>query len=208
MARLKSLFSNFQGKLGDLVGYTLRGKDVVRTVGKSSKPPTIKQLTVRKKIAVVTYMMSDVLNFINSGFSFAVAGTDKWPFNEAVSYNFKQATTGVYPDITLDYSKVLVSMGSLVPALNPAIIQQPNGLKFTWQMQPPGSANIDIDRAMLLIYFPAQRECICILTGAERKDCAQFVELAPEYLAREMQAYIAFIANDRTSISDSVWVAM
>jgi len=208
MARLKSLFGNFNGKLGGLVGYTLNGEDIVRTLGESTKPPTVKQLVVRKKIKVVTHMMSIVLKYINSGFSFAVKGTNKKPFNEAVSCNFKNATTGVYPEITLDYSKILVSKGSLAPALNPLIVRWPDGLEFKWEMQAPGPIYIDNDRAMLLIYFPVQQECLCVLTGAERKECRQFVALEPDYLEREMQAYIAFIANDRTGVSDSVWVAV
>jgi hypothetical protein len=32
------LFGGFHGRIGNLVGYTLKGKHVIRTIGKSSKP--------------------------------------------------------------------------------------------------------------------------------------------------------------------------
>jgi hypothetical protein len=86
-----------------------------------------------------------------------VAGTDKNEYNEAVSYNKKNAIQGAYPNISLDYTKVLVSMGDLPVAVNPVINQtaKADEIEFNWEV----TADLPIqrytnDRAMLMLYFP------------------------------------------------------
>lgn len=45
-------------------------------------------------MAVVTKVLSNMLGFINFGFELAIVGTDRNPYNEATSDNFKLATIG------------------------------------------------------------------------------------------------------------------
>jgi hypothetical protein len=118
MATSNGAFGEFKGKLGNLVSYNLKGKTVVRHIGKSKKPPTEAQLAVRQRMAAVIKFLRPALAFINAGFELAVEGTDRHPHNEATAYNYKNALQGEYPNISMDYSKVLVSMGALEPAIN------------------------------------------------------------------------------------------
>jgi hypothetical protein len=62
---------------------------------------------------VVNEILKPSIHAIRAGFRLAVAGTDRNEYNEAVSYNKKNALQGVYPNISLDYTKVLMSMGTL-----------------------------------------------------------------------------------------------
>lgn len=199
-------FSSFNGKIGNLVSYTLNGKNVVRTIGALTKPPTPAQLANQMRMGVVNAFLKPITGFINSGFEFVAAGTTKNPYNEAVSYNKKNAVQGDYPEISIDYSKALVSMGELSPALNPGIAIMPEGIEFTWDLAPAAPSRSKTDRTMLLLFFPDQAEAIYILSGAQRKERRDAVELTAEYLARRIEAYIAFVAADRKSVSDSVWV--
>lgn len=48
-----------------------------------------------------------------------VEGTDKSAHNEALSYNKLHAINGEFHEQTFDYTKALVSAGTLEPALNP-----------------------------------------------------------------------------------------
>jgi hypothetical protein len=134
-----------------------------------------------------------------------VAGTTKNPYNEAMSYNKKNALQGDYPEISMDYTKSLASMGELNPALNPAIATIPEGVEFTWGLSPAAPSRSKTDRTMLLLFFSDQAEAIYILSGAQRKEPRDTVELSAEYLTRRVEAYIAFIAADRKSVSDGVW---
>ena len=131
--------------------------------------------------------------------------TDRNPYNEATSDNFKLATVGEYPDISLDYNKLLVSKGSLPPAENAAVNILPDGIEFTWTVPADIDWNSNNDRSMLLIYYPESGKMIYILSGAQRRECKDFVALAPPYLDQPIQTYIAFASADRKSVSNSVW---
>ena len=212
MARLaKGLFGGFSGKLGDLVGYSRNGKDLVRTKGKSTKPATEKQLAVRQKISVLNTALSAMLTVINVGFRLVIKGMDKSPFNAAVSYNFKHACVGSYPSIGIDYSKLLISKGTLPPAFGAKVGIVPGGLEFSWGLDPAIQDNILNDRAMLLIYYPdpnhlpaSNENVVCVLIGAQRKALKDVIELPEAYLTAPMHCYIAFAAEDGSNISDSV----
>jgi len=207
MARLKQgMYGVLTGRLGNLVSYVLNGKPVTRTIGTVTKPPSIAQLAVRQRMSVLNKVLSDMLGFINVGFALAVIGTDRNPYNEATSENFNAATTGDYPDFTVDYSKLLVSKGSLTPALGAAANLLTDGVEFTWQLGEDINWESKNDRTMLLLYFPTKGEMIYVLTGAQRRDERDFIGLTPAYLSTPMQAYIAFASEDRKKISNSMWV--
>jgi hypothetical protein len=130
---INGLFGGFQGRVGNLVGYTLKGKHVIRTIGRSEKPLTPARKANCQKMTVVNEILKPSIQAIRSGFRLAVAGTDKNEYNEAVSYNKKNALQGAYPNISLDYSKVLLSMGTLPVAINPSINQAEEKITFNWE---------------------------------------------------------------------------
>ncbi|WP_316792689.1 DUF6266 family protein, partial [Pedobacter frigoris] len=175
--------------------------------GKRAKPPTIPELINRQKMAVANAFLKPILPFIKLGFFFAVEGTTKHQHNEALSYNKLYALQGEYPNIEMDYSKALVSKGSLQPAINPAVSLLPNGIEFTWEVAPDMEWGIKNDRTMLLAYFPNQQQAIYIFSGAQRKEGRGFLELPPNLLDQPMHTYISFMADDKMSVSDSTWVA-
>ncbi|ALL07325.1 hypothetical protein AQ505_18635 [Pedobacter sp. PACM 27299] len=63
-------------------------------------------------------------------FKLITAGTDKKFYNAAVSYNKKQALPGSYPNISMDYTKALLSMGNLLTAAKTGISSQEDGIEF------------------------------------------------------------------------------
>lgn len=205
-------FGHLNGRVGNLVSYTLKGKNVVRAAGKSAKPPTLAKLANYQRMSVTNTFLKPLLAFLNLGFAKAVEDTDRNPYNEAVSFNKKSALQGVYPNISMDYSKAMVSKGDLPPALSPAINILSNGIEFTWEM--PGSIAPQClnNRAMLVVYFPEGVDVTGIpkavldLSGARRHECRDFIALTAKQLAKPFQAYIAFIADDRLNVSDSVLV--
>jgi hypothetical protein len=68
------------------------------------------------------------------------------------------------------------------------------------------------NRAMLLLFFPEGLESSGIpsafmeLSGARRRDCIDSIDLPAGYSLKTFEAYIAFIADDRLQVSNSVWV--
>jgi len=200
-------FGHLTGRVGNLVGYTLNGKNVVRQVGQITKPPSEPKLANYQKMAVVNAFLKPILPVINLGFALEVQGTVRNQHNEAVSYNKKNALQGEYPNIEMDYSKVLISKGNLPPALAPATNILSDGIEFTWEV-PPGMCYSDLDnRAMLLLYYPQNQTAIARLSAARRSELRDFIALTPADLAQQVHAYIAFVADDRMNVSDSRYSA-
>lgn len=200
-------FGHVSGKIGNLVSYTLNGRNIVRKIGRQTKPRTNAQLAVWQKLKLVNHFLNPIIGFINVGFSFAAEETGKHPHNEALSYNNKNAITGEYPNLSIDYSKAMVSMGLLPPAVNPVVNKMENGVEFTWEVDANMDWNLKNDRAMLLLYFPRpdEADAIYFLSGAKRSEGRDFIELPPAKINADMQCYIAFYPDDKQSVSNSVW---
>ena len=200
------LFGGFHGRVGNLVGYTLKGKHVIRMIGKSNKPLTPARKANCEKMKVVNEILKPSLSAIRVGFRLAVAGTDKNEYNEAVSYNKKNGLQGVYPNISLDYTKVLMSMGTLPVVVNPTISQLEEKITFNWDKSDIPVSQYDNDRAMLVIYFPDLKETCCQLIGAKRMEGKDVLAISPAHINERMEAYISFAKEDGREISNSVHV--
>ncbi|SHH03537.1 DUF6266 family protein [Pedobacter caeni] len=206
MGTLKSgLFGGFHGKVGNLVGYTLKGKYVIRMIGKSEKPLTPARKANCQKMTVVNEILSPSIHAIRAGFRLAVVGTYKNEYNEAVSYNKKNALQGEYPNISLDYTKVLMSMGTLPVAVNPSITQIEDKITFTWNPSVFPGSEYAKDRTMLVIYFPDIKETCYQLIGAKRIEGKDEILISHEHINERMEAYISFAKDNGKAVSNSVY---
>ena len=177
----------------------------MRKIGKSSKPLTPARKANCEKMTVVNHFLQPALPFIKIGFRFEAAGTNRNAYNEAVSYNKMNALQGEYPNISMDYSKVLVSKGSLPVVKQPQIERTEQGILFTWDTSNiPTEQNYD--RAMLLVSYPEMGEMNYLPSGSMRIEGKDLVPVDWAYKDAHMEAYISFINPDGTKVSDSVYV--
>jgi len=199
------LFGGFSGRVGNLVGYILNGKSVIRTIGHSTKPLTPARKANCQQMTVVNAFLRPSLNFIRTGFRYITAGTDKNFYNAAVSYNKKHAIQGVYPNLSIDYTKALISMGSLLKAAITQIYHHEEGIEFKWEIPSDLPWEHRNDRAMLLIHFPDAGISKTVMSGARRQEGREIVAIDKNLKESRMEAYITFINEDATEISDSVY---
>ncbi|WP_285009132.1 DUF6266 family protein [Pedobacter faecalis] len=205
-------FGFVHGRIGNLVSYTLNGKNVTRIIGERTKPPTPKMLANYQRMTVVNAFLRNFVPFIKLGFAGVTEESDSNPYNAAVAYNKVHALQGAYPDIEMNYSAALVSKGDLPPAVNPSLELLPGGVEFSWEMPDDLEQCYHRNRAMLLVFFPQGLnssgipEAFMELSGAKRRDGSDFMELPAGYSLKTLEAYIAFIAYDRLQVSNSVWV--
>jgi hypothetical protein len=194
------------GKVGDMVFYVLNGENVVRHAGKSIKPRSEAQLANQAKMAVVNLFLKPLLEFVNVGFAYVAQDDRSNPYNRAVSYNRINAVAGIYPDFVIDYGKVLVSKGKLPVAEGATVELVPEGLRFNWLYNSDMPYPRENDRAVLLAYFPLVGAAVYLLEGASRKAGTDLLILPEELLAEPMEVYIAFVATDGKSVSDSIYL--
>ena len=202
---INGIFGGFHGRIGNLVGYTLKGKYIIRKIGRSTKPLTPGRKANCQKMTIVNEILSPSLDVIRAGFRLAVAGTDKNEYNEAVSYNKKNAIQGTYPNISLDYTRVLMSMGTLPVAIHPTISQTDDKVTFNWEVTEDQKYQYANDRAMLVVYFPDLKVSRCDLIGSRRIEGVHTLNIDPGYVNERMEAYISFVKDNGREVSDSAY---
>ena len=191
--------------MGNLVGYMLNGKPIIRLIGHSSKVLTPARKANCERMTVVNTFLKPSLNFLRTGFRYITAGTDQNFYNAAVSYNKKHAIQGVYPNLSIDYTKALISMGSLLKADITQIYHHEEGIEFKWEIPSDLAWEHRNDRAMLLIHFPDAGISKMVMSGARRQEGKEIVAIDKNLKENRMEAYITFINENATEISDSVY---
>jgi hypothetical protein len=203
------LFGDYTGKLGNTVAYRVLNKTVVRMIGKATQAPSEKQLANRLGMAVVNRFLKPVNQFINVGFALEAAAANVYPQNKAVSVIKRNALTGTYPDIVINYERVLLSMGDLPGLTDPEMKFENGALKFTWEPGATLEWSRRDDRLMLMAYFPGvdgQAKACFTLSGAKRQEGVDVLELPPALLDQRMEVYLAVCAANGKRISKSQYL--
>lgn len=192
------------GKIGKLVFYTLNGQPVCRLIGRAGKP-TLNQMANRQGMSVTMDLLRPMADFIKVSFQLEAEGTTKNPHNLATSYNKKQALTGVYPNIQVDYTKVILSKGRLEMAKESRISKGEEGINLSWDAGIAENGAED-DILMVMVSHPAEKKASMLLNAAKRKDGSCFIPLSESKMNSQMEVYICFKSANGTLISDSAYV--
>lgn len=200
------LLGKASGKVGHLVYYTRKGKKVVRTIGENLVPPTDAQLACRMQMGIASKFARTLKGFTQVGFALEAERENKVVNNVANSAIKLYSLKGVYPNIEIDFTKLVLSRGDLAIAVSPEVAIAENGLVFSWSNGPEMEWPDSTDQVMLLTYFPKDGKSIYRLFGPERITGTALLEVSAPLLGKPMEAYISFISADRKRISDSVHV--
>ncbi|HKG06218.1 MAG TPA: DUF6266 family protein [Pedobacter sp.] len=197
-------FGTMTGKIHNMVAYDLNGQNIIRRIGTTNKKPSVRQLTVRQRMAVVIRFETNLGAIINIGFKEEALLQDKSQHNVATSQNIKYATSGVYPNVLVDYAKAKVSQGNLMQPIDPQVELLPGQLKFSWQNPANMEHTNGKDQVMMMAYFPEYNEVSLEVFGAVRTAGEDFLHIETKKQNRRMEVYIAFVAADRETASDSI----
>ena len=111
---VKGALGSFSGKVGNVVGSSWRAIDYIKSLPKpSKKPATAKQIEHRAKFALAVDFLSPLRSFITMGYN-DEQQQKMTAFNRATS-QLIQKIEGTYPDLSIPYSEVQLSKGSLKP---------------------------------------------------------------------------------------------
>jgi len=207
MGKATGIAKHLSGKIGNLVFKKQKdGTTNVSEVQKpSEKPLTDKQLAVLQDTKITSNFIKCIEEFINIGYELLAKSKNQNQNNAVASYVRKNTLTGVYPERRVDLSKVLVAQGKMEVPEDAAVEVTEKGFSFTWKAKINAGMHYS-DQVMLMAYFPDLMEARCKTAGAERrvgKDLLDLDGIEKGYVAH---LYIAFIKNDRKSISNSVYL--
>ena len=215
MAILKNgLFGAVSGRLGNTVIYQKDNKMFVRMIGKRKAPLSERELANRHSFGLVTGFLKAMKLFINVGFAVAAKSDRMYPMNKAVSVNRKSALRGVYPDVEIDYARVLLSFGSLYGLEDPSVVLEGNVLNFSWGADVSMGWPFAIDQVMVLAYFPdlvleegsGLEKAYFFLNAASRKSGQASLSLPDEVIAERMEVYVAVVSDDKRNASKSQYL--
>ena len=207
MSKIKQgILGGFSGKVGTVIGGTWKGISYMRGIAASvSNPRTPAQMAQRAKFAAVIKFLQPLTPFLRVGFKNDAVRMSG--FNSAMSYTVKNAITGIYPAFTIDYSKVLVSRGTLPGALNPlAVAGIAGAVDFTWENNTWETDAMADDQALLVVYNPSKNAAVSFTGAVTRAIGVQTITLPNSYTGDEVQCYIAFTNANQSVISNSEYV--
>lgn len=199
------ILGGVSGKIGNVVGSSWKGIDYLKTLPASySDAKTDVQISNRSKFQTVVRFLQPLTEVIRVGFK--ALAVKKSAFNAATSYTYHNAATGTYPNVSIDYSKVMMSKGSLRGADNANATSFAAGkLNVSWEDNSGLSSASSNDAVMVVAYHPELEDAFYHLNAASRGDSSVELDLPQSYSGSEVQVYLSFFAvNGGSAASKSV----
>lgn len=201
----EGFLGGFSGKVGNVVGATWKDVHYIRSLPVNAKDPKTKgQVKQRSKFTVTMEFMKTITPFLRVGFEKEATGRST-AFNAAMSYNMKNAVKMNDQETVLDYPRVLVARGPVVPAQDAHAEIIKGKLQVRWNPGIERNASPE-DMAMLVAYNPAKQQSVYDLNSAKRADATAGLSLPPDWEDDIIHAYLAFKTPDGANVSDSVYV--
>ncbi len=206
MGRIKKgVLGGFSGKVGNVVGSSWKGIDYIRSLAASVKNPrTEGQMAQRTKFSVVMEFLRPIIPYLNVGFK--PYANRQSGYNAAMSYNVNNAVAGTFPDITVDYPKILVSKGSLLGAENATATSAAGKITFTWTDNSDVNDAKATDLAMPLAYNTTKGQAIFKTNGAERSAGTDVLTVPDSWLDDEVELYLGFVSKDGSLVATSAYL--
>jgi len=129
MARfISTTFGKISGRHGEAVAVTTKdGRCFLRVYTKPKDPTSPKQLAHQAKFGLVSKGLTCL------GSVFKITYADKRGKNKAVSLAYKNCIVGEYPNFTLDYSKLIFTVGSVdITGLVTATVLEGTTINLKW----------------------------------------------------------------------------
>jgi hypothetical protein len=194
------------GSVGNFTFYELNGQAIVRKKAEFIDKPSDAQLLVRSGMKAVMQFFSRIKPFLKTGFINESRGTPQSYFNVATSYNRRYAVKVEGDRFVMDYSAVRLSQGNAAPVKDATADLTSSGLTFSWFVDETLDWRSQNDQVMMMAYFPEEESAFYQTSGARRIAGQDLLPLPASVLDKRMELYIAFVADDRLSVSDSVYL--
>ncbi|HKG05833.1 MAG TPA: DUF6266 family protein [Pedobacter sp.] len=202
-------FYHMVGKVGNNVGRIVNGKNVLSMAPASgNRTPSPARLVINQKFGLITGWMAQISQFIRIGFEDHSPEMSAW--NAAISYNFLNSITGVAPNFTIDYPKVLFSQGKLAKGKSVEMATTTDAqLDFSWAAGVPALfMGAPTDKLVVIVYNPAKQEWAVSIGDAMRSTLSFDMVLPVDWSGDSVYPYVSFISADEKYASTSQFQGM
>jgi len=194
----KGILGPFRGKVGSVIGYSWRGKDLMRGLPKETTTvATAAQLEQRAKFSTVIKFLTPIKGVV--GAYFGKEQKSKSPFNLATGYHLDEALLpGPDDSWLIDYPKVLISRGDLRGVDNPVVAPgAANEINLTWT-DNSGQASADATDVLIAVAFCTEMgEFVQFNPAAATRVDAAATLTIPGYLSGTLaEVWVTFVTAD------------
>lgn len=208
MAKIRNgILGPVHGKIGSVVGATWKDVAYLRmppNPGAKKIPATAAQIAGREKFKFVAEWLVPFYPYVTIGFrNYAKSKTE---INAAFSATYRDATLGVYPNLSIDYSKVVLSKGTLPQLYDLQLaFDGPDMLQLNWSQNHNDDSSFD-DLVMLVVYNPELKIADGFVGGVKRTDLKCRFKLNPKLVGKPLYVYVTAISLNGKRISNSEYM--
>lgn len=206
MARIpKAILDGIHGRLGKYVFKRINGKTFLckMPVFKKRRKPSAGEMIQREKFAFLVCVLKPLKALIREIYKHVSLG--KIPFNKAFEDNYHEIINGDYPHFKANYSRLVLSRGSLeLPEFILAASILPGALTFIWTYD-----NYFLQNAKMFwaVYCEELNQWKFEKGETVILDCMCTLEL-PDFCGKPVHTYIGFVSEHGTEISNSYYTGM
>ncbi|MHA4896267.1 DUF6266 family protein [Pedobacter sp. PWIIR3] len=207
MAKLRSgIFGPISGKLGNLVGGVWKGIPYI----KENKPRENKRersparLANEEKFRFVNNWLVPFHPFISVGYLNMAAS--QTTVSAAFSQVYNTVFSGTFPNLVIDHSKMMISLGKLPMVLEPAVtFVTPDIISVTWKKNTRKGTKYN-DQIMVVLYDRDQQIADGFVGGVNRSAEACSYKFNDYLIGKPLDIYIGIASFNRSAISNSQYL--
>ena len=199
----KGILGGFRGRVGNVIGSTWKGQDVMKIRPASVfNPNTERQQEQRAKFGLVGRFNQAHLNLIRIGFR--AYTKNMTAVNAAMSYNMANAVTGTFPNLDIDFGKVMISMGTLAPVnVVSALSEASASVTLGWTSNLQSANGRDSDQVIASLYDKQTGEVASFLACASRQEESVSLSLPANWSGRAAEVFVFLISLEGTGLAAS-----
>ena len=158
------------GKIGPVVGYRWKGRDVYRGYVRYAKNPrTADQILARAKFAMLMALSRALSTAVNRGFGYVAQYMQMFPRNVFSKLNAANISGATPQALAVSFADLQISDGPLTPVSGGTVLIQDGNLKYTAEDGGQYGCFDDLlDRVMCIAYNPSKG--YSVMNGATREN--------------------------------------
>lgn len=207
MTKLKQgILGPISGKIGPVIGGIWKNIPYLREAarpGSKKKKRSEAQIASSEKFKFINKWLEPFQPYVSIGFN--VLAVHKTERNIAHTLNY-DAVTGIHPNLNVDYSKVVISKGSLPMLFSPQIsMASATEVKLDWQqiIHPRSKYN---DQVMLMLYCPEIGYADGFTGGVNRALKTTTFKFHPKLAGKLLHAYVSITSASRKMVANSQYL--
>lgn len=198
----QGILGNYSGKVGNVVGRVRQGRTIVGVYQPIvNQPNTTAQVNQKNLFGDIIKLLAPLAPVVKETMRNVIRYGSAW--NALVKVNLPEAVTGDFPNKTLDYEKVIVSVGTLDLPFNTQGSVDGSTLNVAWT-DNSGLGNATADDASVLIALNTNKsQVIYNLEASKRSDRTATLTFPAAWNGDNVEVYFAMHSPDNKDYSKS-----